>query len=121
MSPVGRLSQRVYRLVVAPMVRFPEIVVLAALAVAAVLPFGRLYDSNRYLIYVAFAAALSMLVSGAFSRRSWYVATAGSIAALAIYLIFVVYRVGVPSAAELKDVWSGVTGSWASTLTTTLP
>ena len=99
----------------------PDLLVLAALAVVAVAPFGRLFASNRYLFLAAVAAAVALLLSGLVHQRAFVVSLAVSVTGLALYQMFVTFSIGVPVLDDLKAVWNGSTGSWSGLLSTTLP
>jgi hypothetical protein len=97
--------------------RHAEVVLLAVAATLAVLPFGRLYADHHYLVLAAGAAALAGIVSLTVSPRLPLPAAIGAaLAAAYAYLAVTVFHSLRPAA-----VWDGVTQSWSTLLTASLP
>jgi transglutaminase-like putative cysteine protease len=94
---------------------------LTALAVVAVAPFSTLFASQVFLWYAIGAAVLALVVAAVCSRWPFLLTLLIAVAALAVYLCFVVFHIGVPLLSDFGDVWTGVTNSWHEMLGTSLP
>jgi transglutaminase-like putative cysteine protease len=94
-----------------------EVVLVALLVVAAILPFGRLFADQRYLTLGAGAAiaatTLALIIS---PRLPLPAAIAVSTVTGFGYLAGLTFHSWAPA-----KVWDGVTGSWSTLLTATLP
>jgi transglutaminase-like putative cysteine protease len=94
----------------------PERLLLAALALVAVLPFGHLFAGNTYLWQSAGAVVVVALVSVTLSpRRPLAAALWAAVAALALYLLVVVFH------GAFGSVLTGVTASWKNLLGASVP
>ena len=98
-----------------------DVALLAALAAVAVLPFGRLFVDERFVWQIVGVVVVAFAVARITESRPVPVAAGAHLAAMVAYLVFVVFRVGVPTPTALRGVWNGTTGSWADLLTTVLP
>jgi hypothetical protein len=106
-----------------PTRRWPELVVrtlLVGLVLTALVPFGSLFASSRYLLVAAGAAVLTTIISAVLSPRSAAVAAIGLVG-LGVFELWVVLGVGVPSPGALGDGWRLLTGSWRALLSVPLP
>ncbi len=96
--------------------------ILVFLAVLATAPFTGLFASGIYLAYATGAAVLALVVAAILGGRVPFVVTLlGAVAALAVYVVFVVFHAGALISSDLADIWSGVSGSWNEMLSTSLP
>lgn len=99
-----------------------DALLVAALGVIAVVPFGRLFVSYHFLALVGGAVLAAFVVSAAMSPgRPAGAALLCGIGALALYLVGPVFHVFVPTPDALGGVWDGLASSWARLLTATLP
>jgi transglutaminase-like putative cysteine protease len=97
--------------------RNPEVVLLVILAALAVAPFGRLYADHRYLVLAAGAGSMAAAVSLLVSPRLPLPAAVGAagVGAFAYMGLFVFHTFRPTS------IWDGVTQSWTTLLTASLP
>ena len=94
-----------------------EVVLLAVAATLAVVPFGRLYADHHYLVLAGGAAVVAAVVSLIVSPRLPLPAAIGAaLVAAYLYLAITVFHSLRPAA-----VWDGVTQSWSTLLTASLP
>jgi hypothetical protein len=94
-----------------------DVLLLAVAATLAVVPFGRLYSDHHYLVLAGGAAAVAAAVSLLLSPR---VPLPGAIAA-AFGAIFLYTALTVFHTLRPAPVWNGVTQSWSTLLTASLP
>ncbi len=94
-----------------------EILILPVMAILAITPFGRLYADHRYLVLAAGAALVAMLTAALVSPK-WPLpgAIAAEVVVAFCYLALFVFHSFGPA-----NVWNGVTQSWSSLLTSSLP
>ena len=94
-----------------------EVVLVDLLVLAAIFPFGRLFADQRYLTVAAGAVlgatALALIIS---PRMRLPAAIAVSTVAGFGYLAALTFHSWSPA-----TVWDGITGSWPTLLTATLP
>ena len=99
-----------------------DVALLVLLAVVAVAPFGRLFANYWVLAWAGGAALIAAGVVVALSPRRWFVVSlAANLVAIACYLVFGLFHIGIPAASGISSVWRATTSSWANLLTTTLP
>jgi transglutaminase-like putative cysteine protease len=110
-----------FRVMTGTVIAHVDVVVLTALSVAAVTPFGRLFLDNSFLLLPAGAAVLAATVSLSFVRRHLVTSLAVSVLAIAAYLAFVSFHIGAPTPTALRAVWDAVTASWSGLLTASVP
>ncbi len=97
--------------------RAAEVILLTLTVILAVVPFGRLYGDHHYLVLAGGAAVVAALVSLLLSPRlPWPAATGGAFLAAYLYMAISVFHSLRPAA-----VWDGVTQSWSTLLTASLP
>jgi transglutaminase-like putative cysteine protease len=94
-----------------------EVFLLAIVATVTVVPFGRLYADHHYLVLAGGAAVVAAVVSLIASPRLPLPAAIG-IAAVASFLYM---GVAVFHTLRPGPVWDGVTQSWSTLLTASLP
>ncbi len=91
--------------------------VLALAATLAVVPFGRLYADHHYLVLAGGAAIVAAVVSLLLSPRlPLPAAIAAEFAIAALYLAVTVFHTMRPA-----SLWDGITQSWSTLLTASLP
>ena len=94
-----------------------EVILLALTVTLAVVPFGRLYADHHYLVLAGGAAIVAAVVSLLVSPRLPLPAAAGAaFVAAYLYMAVTVFHTLRPSA-----IWDGVTQSWSTLLTASLP
>ena len=99
------------------MIRHVDTIVVPGLVVAAIVPFGKLFSDDRYLLLGAGAAAAAAILTLAVSPRlPLPVSIVGAAVIAYLYAsVFVFQSFGI------TEVWNGATGSWSALLTATLP
>jgi transglutaminase-like putative cysteine protease len=97
--------------------RKSEVLLLTAAVILAVVPFGRLYADRHYLILAGGAAILAAVISLLVSPGlPWPAAAGTTLMAGYVYLALAVFHTLRPA-----TIWDGLTQSWSTLLTASLP